>query len=185
MEIVDSIESGFRTLLTNTVYDKITVDQICKVASVSKKTFYKHFESKHDLLIVLIHNDIIAPVLRLRAILPLDEIKSSPLLVTERTYQTLYENRAVYRNILASLGRTGLADLILTETYTFNCEVFGLMKMTPEETEYASYFVAASDAMIQARWLEQGCPTPPKQMAKLCGAWVMSHFRESSLHAWD
>ena len=41
-----AIKEAFRALLRTTPYDAITVNDISAAAFVSKKTFYKYFESK-------------------------------------------------------------------------------------------------------------------------------------------
>jgi AcrR family transcriptional regulator len=181
MKITDSIESSFIALLGEVPYDKITVEQLCEKSSISKKTFYCHFGSKHELLIAFIEKDIVEPVRNLREILPLDTIKSAPLLVMERGHQTLYDHRALYQNLIASLGKWALVELFSDVTYALNYEIYGNYDLDPVDREYASYFCAVSSAAIQVRWLEQDCPLDAKRMAKLSDTWVMSHWREAGI----
>jgi AcrR family transcriptional regulator len=181
MEIIDSIESSFIALLNDVPYDQITVAQICEKASVSKKTFYRHFDSKHELLIAFIKSDIVTPVKHLREILPLDTIKSAPLLVMERGHQTLYDHRVLYQNLIASLGRWSLVELFSDVTYALNYEIYGNYNLDPVDRDFAAYFCAVSSAAIHVRWLEQGCPLDAKHMAKLSDTWVMSHWREAGI----
>ncbi|MDR1184229.1 MAG: TetR/AcrR family transcriptional regulator [Coriobacteriales bacterium] len=183
MEIVDSIKSSFTALLGDTAYNQITVAQICKKASVSKKTFYRHFDSKHEILVAFIKDDIVEPVKNLRELLPLDSIKSAPLLVMERSHHILYEHRFLYKNLIESLGRMALAELFTNITYELNYEIYSNFDLSPRDRDFAAYFVAAASAMIQTRWLEQGCPIDEKQMAKLTDIWVMSHWREAGIAA--
>jgi len=44
------LQLGMRQLLGNTSWDKITIQDLCKKANVSRSTFYSHFKSKEDLL---------------------------------------------------------------------------------------------------------------------------------------
>ncbi|MDR3053276.1 MAG: TetR/AcrR family transcriptional regulator [Coriobacteriales bacterium] len=175
MGIIECIETSFRALLLEVTYDQITVAQICERAAVSKKTFYKHFEGKHELLVAVLRNDLVMPVTNLREILPLDEIKSAPLLVMERMHQILYDNRQMYKSLINNPGKAQMVELFTNATYNLNLEIYGNYGLDPLECDYAAYFCAAASAMIQIRWLEQGCALDPKHMAKLNDTWVMSH----------
>ncbi|HBF76138.1 MAG TPA: hypothetical protein DDW71_12885 [Lactobacillus sp.] len=44
------IKQSFLNLLATTPFQKITVNQICDAALVSRSTFYEHFQDKYDLL---------------------------------------------------------------------------------------------------------------------------------------
>lgn len=44
------IKQNFLTLLQTTPFQKVTVNQICTAALVSRSTFYEHFQDKYDLL---------------------------------------------------------------------------------------------------------------------------------------
>jgi AcrR family transcriptional regulator len=48
-----TIEAAFRELLREQDYDSITVSDIIERANVGRSTFYRHFETKTDLLIAL------------------------------------------------------------------------------------------------------------------------------------
>ncbi|MDR1014338.1 MAG: TetR/AcrR family transcriptional regulator [Coriobacteriales bacterium] len=183
MEAIDSITSSFIALLTDIPYNQMTVTQICEKASVSKKTFYRHFDSKHELLVDFIKNDIVVPVKNLRELLPLDTIKSAPLLVMERGHHILYEHRALYKNLIENLGKMALVELLTDSTYELNYEIYGNYDLDSINRDFAAYFCAAASAMVQVRWLEQGCPLDEKHMAKLSNTWIMSHWREAGIAA--
>ncbi len=48
MDARSQIECSFRELLETQPYGKITVQDICDRAKVSRKTFYTHFHDKED-----------------------------------------------------------------------------------------------------------------------------------------
>jgi AcrR family transcriptional regulator len=176
METVDSIKEAFRSLLKTTPYDRISIMELCTTASISKKTLYKYFEGKPDIVETLIYDDIVAPVLELRRILPNNDIKSASILMIERDFETMYDNREMYKNLLKNFGRMEFIDIIISITEKLNLNVYSTLNLSEADLKYSSYFVAAANAMVKTRWIENNFEESPKQMAKLTSEWTLSHL---------
>jgi hypothetical protein len=76
-----------------------------------------------------------------------------------------------------------LVELFTDIIYELNYEIYGNYDLDPINRDFAAYFCAAASAMVQIRWLEQGCPLDEKHMAKLSDTWIMSHWREAGIAA--
>jgi AcrR family transcriptional regulator len=183
MEIPALITAAYRRLLNAMDYGQITIEDICKEASVSRKTLYKYFANKLAITVAIIYEDSIHPTEMLKKAMPADTLKSAPSLMLERSYQLMLDSRRAYENLLSGLGRAKLADLMLDVTLTFTRALFAKdpWKLPEDEREYAAYFVAAAQAMTKTRWIADGMRTPPAKMAKLTVTWLWAHQRELGL----
>jgi AcrR family transcriptional regulator len=170
------IMSEFRELLTTVPYNKITIATICQACSISKKTFYKYFDNKLEIVQAIYHKDFIAPFLELREILPMDGIRSASIHMTELDLQTLKKNRTIYENLLKNYGRMELIDLMIQNTEQFNREVYREQYYTFDNLGFAAYFAAASGTMIKIRWMESGFKETPEELGKLIINYVLARI---------
>ena len=178
MGAADKIREGFRALLQTTPYDKITINHILKISDVSRKTFYKYFEGKPDLVAALYVKDVIEPIRAIRDNLTLEEIKSAPLLLTERGYQTLYDNRDIYTNLVKNFGETEMVRLMITHTCELNKSIYENYDFLGDDLDFVSYILATTKPMIFLYWMNEGFQKSPKKMAKLHNDWTMARWRE-------
>ena len=44
------IDNALLNILSETSFDKITVDELCRTAIINRSTFYKYYKNKNDLL---------------------------------------------------------------------------------------------------------------------------------------
>ena len=173
METIEVVKKGFRELLEAMPYDKITVMSICRSASISKKTFYKYFASKPEIVQAIYYDDFIVPILELNRLLPLQNVKSAPTLITERDFKTLFENRKIYLNLLENYGRMQFIDLIIQNTESSCLKTMSSSGLSELDLEFSAYFIAATSAMIKIRWMEGGFKESPETMTKLLNTWVV------------
>lgn len=48
--VEDEIIEAFNQCIARKSFEKITVQEICEIASISKTTFYRHFQDKYDVM---------------------------------------------------------------------------------------------------------------------------------------
>jgi hypothetical protein len=176
METSEVIKEGFRDLLKTVPYDKITIVDICQAAAIAKRTLYKYFENKPELVQAIYYDDFIVPLVEVRKILPIDEMKSSQTHLSERDLKTLKDKRVIYENLLKNYGRMELIDLMIKNTQEFNHKVYTIQNFSIDDVEFASYFVATSSVMAKIRWMEGGFKESPERMAKLINDYSLSHL---------
>ena len=171
-----AIKEAFRALLRTTPYDAITVNDISAAAFVSKKTFYKYFESKQDAVHAIYRDDFIQPVHDIRAYLEVDNSPSVISLMLEKNYATLYANRDIYLNLVKNYGWEKFVELRIASAQETNKEIYACRGVKGLELEYAAYFVAAASAMVDLRWIREGFKETPQEMAALYARWILCRF---------
>ena len=178
MDIADQIRICLKEQLKTTPFDGITISSLCSKAGISRRTFGRHFSGIGDIVDAQIREDFVEPVRQLRNLLPMEEIKSSPILLIERMFQTFYENRDYYSKLLHYRGNMSLVEAITREISILNREIYSTYDMTPEDRDFAVYLFASTQAMIFVWWIREKEDIPPKQMAKLYHSWCFGHWSE-------
>ena len=168
----------FRDLLEHKHYDEITVAEICRTAHISSKTFYKHYEGKPGLVRALMHDDWAEPVLKIREILPLDNIYSATHLMIERSFELIWERRALYRNLFKTYGRDLLSDDITSVLKPLCRSVYEHYQFPPEENEFVVQLFSSFQMPIIYWWLTEHDEIAPKSMARYFNTWCFGHWRD-------
>ena len=173
----DKLKNALKELLKTKPYEKITVTELCKQASVSRRTFYNNFVNIDTIVDTIVYDDFIAPPLVLRGLLPVDEIESSVILMIEMNMKTLYENQDFYKAVLHFKGQNSLIKTIVGHVRAFNKEVYRKFLGDTEENEFVAYLFAWSPAIALLWWIEYEGQTDPKTMAKYLDQWTFAHWR--------
>ncbi len=157
--------------------DAITVNDLCERADLNRGTFYNHFHDKENLLTAL-ENEVLAEVALLQARMQsvtlgdmlAFRVAGRPVPVLVDLFEYLRGESDFLRAVLGSGGdvRFGprlreavcenLVQNILHEKYRTN--------PTPFVCYYVAFYASAYLGII-ARWVENGCPETPKEMARI------------------
>jgi AcrR family transcriptional regulator len=177
MTAYDTIKSSFKALFLTTPLKSITVEDICRDAYVSRKTFYMYFSNKFDVIDKIFQDDIMNTMQKLRELLPMSNRKSA-LIVLEHFYQNLHNNRDFYCRLIRGKGQHWFRERMITRIEEMNRKLSQryLGTLSSEEISYMSYFFAAAQAMFIIRWLENGCQLSPLQMAEYYDKWAISYW---------
>lgn len=178
MNTTHSFTSALRTMLDTKPYHKITVQDLCDTANLSRRTFYKHFSDKDAATQAMIREDYVEPSVAMRSIMVLEEFKSSSMLLTEQVYKTVLENRERYSNLLKNLGKLRLVEMICAVNHLFTTSFFDNYEYAQAEMDYASFLMATVTATTTVRWIENDFDLTPYTMAQYYNNWVMAHWRE-------
>jgi AcrR family transcriptional regulator len=155
------------------------VEDICKNAFVSRKTFYTYFTDKFDLIDKIFEDDVIASMYELRELLPMRDQETQTVLVLERFYQSFYNNKDFYTRIVRGKGQYWFRDRLVVHISNINTELTQkYANSLPQlEREYMSYFFAASQAMLLFKWLQEGCERlTPRELALYYAKWAMFYW---------
>lgn len=157
--------------------DAITVNDLCERADLNRGTFYNHFHDKENLLTAL-ENEVLAEVALLQARMQsvtlgdmlAFRVAGRPVPVLVDLFEYLRGESDFLRAVLGSGGdvRFGprlreavcenLVQNILHEKYRTN--------PTPFVCYYVAFYASAYLGII-ARWVEDGCPETPEEMARI------------------
>ena len=170
LKIIDS----FHSLIMKRDFKKLTVSEICEAAQVSRKTFYKYFKDKNDIVEQILIKDILVPMNKLRELYINMELPSS--MVLEWQYQQFYKERKFYERISSYTGQNSFYEFILNHTSRIISEKLKPLHLSEVEHEYMTYFYASSHTMILVKWIKDGMIIPPKQMASYYESWTIPIF---------
>ena len=182
MDTKQAIQESFRGLLKTTPFGKITVANICEAANVSRKTFYVYFHDKNEIVENLFLEDIIRPIGDLHNLLPRVDVESTPLLLIEKLYQSFYEHREYYSNIVDNMlqSQNIFTKVAIDKIYELDLHILSELgfRSNKRELEYAAYFFASSQAMLLQKWIRDKMPLSPSKMAQLYSDLTMPFWHE-------
>jgi AcrR family transcriptional regulator len=178
MDTARTVVAALRDLLRVKPYSKITVQDLCDSAFLSRRTFYKHFADKPAVVEAMIHEDYIDPPLSMRKSIDLKEFKSSARLLSESTFKTISDNRICYDNLLEYMGKLQLAEMISKANYDFTLSVIESYDYRLGDMKFAAFMMGTMTAAMTIEWIAQGYPTSHTRLSQLYNDWVMAHWRE-------
>jgi AcrR family transcriptional regulator len=174
-EISLKVMNGFYQLVKKKDFIKLTVTEICEAAGVSRKTFYKYFKDKNDIIEQILIKDLVLPTEKLRELYKSMELPEGMIL--EWQYEHFYKERDFYQCISSFTGQNSFFEFIMK--YSTNIITRKLMpsNLSDVELEYMTYFYASSHAMLLVKWINDGMIIPPKQIASYYERWTIPIFK--------
>lgn len=168
------LSDAFKELLKSMDYEKVTVSAICEKASVSRNTFYTHFQSKEDIVKLLFRLHFAEPIEDLLVLLEAQDTSKLKLVLYERSYQGMYEEKEYYTNLIRPIyGKNDVFIRAVIKVLTdMNLAAYHKIGMAGDdwEIEYISYFLSASQAMLLIRWVNDGMIISPSGLARFYNA---------------
>ena len=168
MESEKAIREAFEKLVSTRPYDGITVADICRESYVSRKTFYHYYKDKDDLFRQIVEHDFMQPVMDLRRLLDIDNLKSATTLMTERAQELIAQKRDFYRNVFTTKDHR-LMDIYIDMMTQLNCEIYRKTGLPEEKAAFAARMIAVSSAYADADWLASGCARTPAEERRAFG----------------
>lgn len=166
-----AIISSLKELVEERPYTSITVSDICQNAHVSRKSFYNMFENKDDVLSTIFKQDVIEPIESLNVVLTQKQAFDMSMLFYEKVYEKIYEFAAFYGKLLGPMrGRDDTFIRIATHAiYDLNIDILTSYEWMGgiRKADYTAYFFASSQAMFIQKWVSDGLPYTPRELAKL------------------
>ncbi len=172
----DALKQALKDTIRVKPYAKITVADLCKLAGVSRRTFYNNFDSIDAIVDVLVFDIFAAPSRNLRTLLPVDDIKSAVILMLEMSFKTIYENRDFCRGALHYRGQYSLLKGVVQHVRALNREVYVIHLGDTEENEFVSYLFAGMAALTILWWIETDGEIEPATMAKYIDRWTFANW---------
>lgn len=151
--IIDALDA----LLENQEFERISVQDICERAQVSRTTFYRHFEDKYHLVNWTYAN--YKEVLNVKA--PEDETYQLSL---SYLLAFMQDRQSFFKNVLKYTGQNSLADFMLdvTNSYFLLCAHPGVQPESLDIKERRMIlFNAAGATEIIRQWVLNGCCDDP------------------------
>lgn len=155
------ITNALLFLMKKSPYEEITVKQVILEARVSRKTFYRNFSSKEDVLISYLHAVITSYT---------DKLLSLKTLNLSGILDIIFDTCEAHQSLLQILLSNNLQYLLLYEL-NFALPIIHrqivsagnpLLCGVPEKTvDYIIYFNIGAVYNVIMKWLENGCLENP------------------------
>lgn len=155
---------AFFNQLASHPYDHITVTSISEEANLSRRTFYRHFTTKEDLL-----QQYLKTLFEQYTTLLLQK-KITSHEDTLQAFFTFWQNYAHELRLLQKRGLYGHVLRIVNQWYPTiyrQLQVPWHISKTSQEILYASSFGAGGYFNILSLWIQQGCPESPQEMTRI------------------
>ena len=155
IETEERIHRAFDKLLSVKSFNKITVNDICNEAGISRPSFYAHYDDINDMM-----NQI-----EIEKSIPIKEILISTDCLTidsfESYFNYLKNNKSFYIAYLGSSNNGSITtNLMNTFIQTINID-------KSENVHYMMIFLMAGLKAIAYNWLMDGCKTSSRKLAQI------------------
>lgn len=153
-------------------YKEITVTQITQEAQLSRKTFYRLFSDKDDILKLFCENLFHQCFAQIRA------QKIQHYWDVVQVYFDFWEER---KDLLFLLQKNNLLTCIFEHSYRYSIEVFGFVRSKEVATSFAlplpymlAYSVGGMHSML-LKWIEKGMDVPSSELISKLKSGFMSN----------
>lgn len=174
-ETARKIMRSFHQLVMERDFQKLTVAEICEAAQVSRKTFYKYFKDKNDVVEQILISDVLYPMQKLRELYMNMELPSGMILQWQ--YEQFYKDRKFYESISVFTGQNSFYEFMLKHSSDIISNKLEPLNLSDLEHEYMTYFYASSHTMLLVKWMKDGMLIPPKLMASYYERWTIPIFQ--------
>lgn len=167
----ESIMNSLKELIEKSSYASITVSDICENAHVSRKSFYNIFANKEDVVSAIFKQDVTEPIEKLNVLLTPVQKSGMHLVFYEKIYEVIYKSPLFYRRLIGPMrGKDDTFIRVATNAiYDINIGILNSEAWAgnPLKTDYVAYFFASSQAMLIQKWVDDGMPYTPHDLALL------------------
>ena len=145
-------------------YDDISVTDLCRLAGISRKSFYRYFSGKSGVLHALLDHTI----------MELDSMLEGNCLPFRQSLLLFFRYWMEHRELLDVLNRSGLLTELTERAVRFTFQHEMDLASTPEpqraERQYRAEVLIAGLIRVMVSWYRGGFLQPPEQMAVLIAA---------------
>ncbi len=154
--LIDAVKS----LLEKRQFDDITVQNILDEAGVSRKTFYRYFSDKYDLVNTYYNDYIMESVISKSKIQNYYEISLD-------IFNFIKDNQKYFKNAMSSEKDGNLFDFLYKtaiDGYSdYYFETYSTREMD-EETKFKMEVFAHQSVFCVKKWVNEGCKIPPETL---------------------
>jgi AcrR family transcriptional regulator len=153
----DLISNALITLLYEKKIDQIAITELCGQAQVSRRTFYRHFKDKNDVV------DFYITKIMENLALELKEHSKQNKRSLVIAFFSFFEP---YTKLLAILNSNGLGDLVFT-SYIKCITVLTFPEASLQGSPYNMAFMLGGLWSLLTFWIMNGCKKVPSELADI------------------
>lgn len=164
-----AIAKGFKHILENKNFEKITIAEITAQCGLNRQTFYYHFQDKYDLINWIVYHEAIM-VIRKDLTIENWDTKVLELLTTmkkdEHFYQTTLKDidGTEFQNYLFTVTKEIFQEMIerLANDRKMNLEIAPVM--TPQKKNFTAEFLSHGVVGMIISWAQNGMTQSPEEI---------------------
>ena len=170
------IMDEFRRMVVEDSFEAVTVLELCKRASISRKTFYTYFDDKYSVLEELVYEDTLSSVEKLLPVMSSSGAfpvgPTSSVMLSEHTYQAILSNREFYTRLTSRGSSRAFARAMEKSSMRLHRSLAELYGGTyDDKMRYACRFGAGAQAAVIIEWLRDGMKVSPHELAEWMHDW--------------
>lgn len=166
------LKEGLLKLLKKKPISHISVKELCELADVNRATFYAHYADPQALL-GAIEDELVRGICGVLDLSHFDGRNVSDDLF-ERVFAFIEENRDACAVLLADNGDVSFQRNVAQIVRLRCIQAAGEHGVAPWQEEYIYAYGSIGCVGLITRWLSEGTPRTPKEMAELVRALVMN-----------
>lgn len=151
------ISNALITLLYIKKIDLISITELCEKAQVSRRTFYRHFKDKNDVV-----DYYVTKIMENLA----SELKEHSKQNKRSLVIAFFSFFEPYTNLLAALNNNGLGDMVFT-SYIKCIIVLTFPEASLQGSEYSMAFMLGGLWSLLLFWIMNDCKKTPEQLADI------------------
>lgn len=145
-------------------YNSISIKELAECAGLDRKTFYRNFKSKEEVLYLRLHE---------LCQLYIKELKKLPQFTSYTVSKAYFLICRQNADFFMLLKKNDLLPLALLKFNEYLEELITLFLDDPvyrKKSQYEIYYQAGGFWNVTIRWLEEGAKESPEEMAQMIGA---------------
>ena len=166
-----AIAKGFKEILENKSFEKITIAEITAQCGLNRQTFYYHFQDKYDLINWIVYQEAILVIKKDLTIENWDVKVLELLSIMKKDmhfYQITLKDIAgtEFQNYLFSVTKDIFIEMLehLSSDSKMNAEVAQLMN--PEKKTFSAEFLSYGVVGMIIAWAQDGMKQSPEMITK-------------------
>ena len=176
MDIKSEIQQTFIQLVLENA-DKISVNLICSRMNISRKTFYKYYRDKLEIIEDIVHSDYST----LDTLTHIENrAKEDSVIILDSLYSKLYSHRHLYKKLYLLDGEYRyFLQCIYRENYEMNRRVLPATVKNYKnntEAEYHLHLAALSGVNLVEKWIQDDFSVPPRGISEIFYKYVVSSW---------
>lgn len=154
----NALMNGLKECMKVEPFDKVTVDKICDQTGVCRRTFYRHYLDKYELLNCVFEKDFIEPYLSIK--------KNSLWDYFPIVCEILYKDRKFYSKALKVEGQNSFRKFVATMVKDNIRQDIGEYFLTEQELECGVRVLLNMYYEAYVLWLDAEEPMEPEAFSK-------------------
>ena len=161
-----NIQKSLLALLGQKDLKKITVSDVCVLASINRSTFYAHFQDLYAVMEAIgqeLEGKLTATYANVY--LPNDNFMSTDYL--SFIIEHIQENKTFYHALFSDSNSTILANNMKLLQSEIVAPFYQKLNVPERQGAYYFTFFRTGFVAILGKWLDDGCPESPRELAKI------------------